>query len=312
MKRRYLSPTEVENELQKAREKIGFVAQGENAAVKAMVQTAKQNGKFGDKVLMVLPPEYIHIPEWQRKLNVERAREIGTNYNRYKWEVPKIVHENNRLLAIDGMHRIYGAFLARKESICVEVMEISEKQAIELFLGQSNDRGHMSPTDYYKASIKAELPEYIRFRDICHKNNIQIKGDDALDNPIGVFSSISDGIKLARNNPQLLDRILKLLNKLQWNAKAADSTTDGRAYSAKYIRIMKKLYAYNAGKEKAMEAALLKNCKGSEWFCSVIANKAQDTAFDVISSYIKMDIEKTISFKNAKNMKKVVDECKNS
>lgn len=308
MNRKYLAAIEVEQVLQKAREKLGFVDRAESAAVRTMLQTAKQNGKFGDKVLMVIPPEYVHVPEWQRRLSLDRAKEIGTSYNRYKWEVPKIVCESGRLLVIDGMHRLYGAYLAHIDGVCVEVMEISEKEAIELFLGQSRDRGHMTPSDYYKASIKAELPEYIRFRNICHKNNIQIKGDDELSNPIGIFSSISDGINLARNNPELLDRILKIINNLQWNAKTSDSTSDGKAYAAKYIRVMRKLYAYNIGKESVMEAALLKNCKGSEWFCSNIANKAQDTTFDLLAKCIKNDIEKTISFKNAKNIKKVVDD----
>lgn len=77
----------------------------------------------------------------------------------------------------------------------------------------------------------------------------------SIKNPVGLLTSISDGLRLARSNPELLDRILQILGKLQWNA--GKSIHEGKAYSAKVIRVFNKLYAYYAGKEDRLEEILL-------------------------------------------------------
>ena len=239
--KRYYKATEVEAMLQEAREKLGFVGKTEINSVNTMVETAKRNGRIGDKVLITIPAVYVHIPSWQRRLDMNRSRTIGSRYIKHKWEVPKVIFSKGKLFCVDGMHRIVGAFIAENiEYIVVEILtDITEKEAIELFLDQTKDRSAMAPCDYYYASLEAEKKEYIYFKEICHKHNVQIKGDDALLNPIGTFTSTSDGVKLCKVNPELLDNILNLLCKLQWNKNEAikepDKTSD-KCFGAKYIR----------------------------------------------------------------------------
>lgn len=284
-KKVYLTAMEVEMELEEARKKIGFVPGVEKTAIKTMVETAKQNGKFGDKLLLVTSPVYIHVPTWQRKLSIPRAQAIGNSYNKYKWEVPKLLYHDGKLSCIDGMHRLYGAFLGGVENVTLEIItDLTEAEAIDIFLEQSSDRKKMSPSDIYGAAIEAGKPEYIRLRDICKKNNVRIKGDKTVSNPVGIFTSISDGISLTRNNPELLDKILKLIGKLQWNG---GNIYEGKAYSAKVIRVLRRLYAYHEGEEKLLEGILLSSCKGAEYFKVNLSEKWQDGLFDFLSEIIE-------------------------
>lgn len=304
-KRVYLTPIEVEKELNKAREEIGFTGKIEQAAIKTMIETAKQNGKFGDKILIVLSPVYIHIPTWQRKLYVPRAINIGNSYNKYKWEVPKILYSNGKLFCIDGTHRIYGSFIGGIENVTVEIItDMSEQDAINLFLNQGVDRRGMSPSDIYGAAIEANIPEYVRLKEICAKNSVQVKGDvKTVENPIGILTSISDGTSMAKTNPELLDRILNLIKELQWNGA---SIYDGKAYSAKVLRVLKKLYAYHEGKENALEAVLLNNCKGAKYFNTNLAEKWQDSLFDFLSLIVEQNINITPINIKEKKVKRII------
>lgn len=288
-KRVYLSPKEVETDLNKAREKEGFTGEVEKAAVKTMIETAKKNGRVGDKLLIVLSPIYIHIPAWQRKLYLPRAQSIGTNYSKYKWEVPKVLYIDDKLIVIDGMHRIYGSYIGGLDGVTVEIItDMTEQEAIEIFLDQGIDRRNMSPSDVFEAAIHAEKKEYVALKAICAKNHVRVKGDDkTVVNPVGILTSISDGVGMAKSNPELLDQILTFIEKLQWNG---GNIYEGKAYSAKILRVFKKLYAYYAGKETAMENILLNDCKGAKYFNNNVADKCQDILFDYLSAIIEEKI----------------------
>lgn len=303
-KRVILTPAEAEEELNKARKEAYFTPEVEKASIKAMVETAKQNGKFGDKILMVLSPVYIHIPKWQREVNIPRSMNIGTAYNKYKWEAPKILYWDGKLYCIDGMHRIYGAYLGKLENVTVEIItDMTEQKAIDLFLEQGTDRKKMSPSDIYTAALEAKKPAYIKLKEICTKNHVQVKGDTPLDNPVGVLTSISDGISMVKSNPSLLNRILKLIGKLQWNG--AD-IYGGKAYFAKILRVMKKLYAYYDGQEKMLENILVCNCKGAKYFKDNIAEKFQDTLFDYLSDIVNQNVE-VVVLAEKRSKRKVAD-----
>lgn len=254
-----------------------------------MVKAARNNSRIGDKLLMVVDPKYIHIPDWQRRIKLAKAYEIGNNYNSYKWDEPKALLINGILLCIDGQHRLYGAFKANKEDVVIEVMECSLEEAIDLFLSQSSDRSKMQPMDIYHAALAAEKPEYIALRDICHKHNVAVKGDDEAENTVGVLTSIPDGIGFTKSNPKLLDAMLELLGKLGWNGYA--DSYNGKAYTAKIIRALKALYAYCDGRIPEMEAALLKYCKGTEYFVENIMDKTQAQIFDYLSEIVRYEME---------------------
>ena len=281
-KRRFLKPAEVEQIFDEVRENDKDFSAGEVAIIKTIVETAKRNGRIGDKVLLVLPPHYLHIPGWQRTADLLKASAIGAKYNKHKWEVPKIIYVNGKLYCADGMHRLLGSLLAEIPDIVVEVMEISEEEAIELFLEQTKDRSAMKPIDYFNASIAAGKSDYIEFRDICHKYNVQIKGNDTLENPVGVFTDIARGVDMDKKT---LDKILNLINQLRWNGKenGAGATT---VYGAKVIRSIKKMYAYYNGNETQMERILMQNCKGTEWFIENLADMPQYYIFDTLNKIV--------------------------
>lgn len=252
---------------------------------------------------MVVDPMQIHIPDWQRRIKLERAYSIGNNYNSYKWDEPKVLLFGKRLWAIDGQHRIYGAFKAKKESVVVEVMECSLEDAIELFLSQSKDRAKMQPMDIYHAALAAKKPEYVALHDICKKHNVAIKGDDETENVVGTFTSISDGIKLVKGEKsELLDSMLSLLGNLEWNGYA--DTYNGKAYTAKIVRALKSMYAYYEGRTEEMEEILVRKCKGTEFFVDNIMTKTQAQIFDFLSQIVKYEMENPfVMNKNTKKTK---------
>ena len=112
-KRVYLTAKEAEKEMQEARKADGFTGKMETGYISRMIKDAKRNSMVGDKLQLVLDPMYIHIPEWQRRLKLARAYAIGNTYNKYKWDVPKVLFHKGKLYVIDGQHRIYGAFKAK-------------------------------------------------------------------------------------------------------------------------------------------------------------------------------------------------------
>lgn len=280
MKRSYLLATEAEMEMQSVRELDGFTGKMEKDYISRMIKDAKRNSMVGDKLQLVVDPMYIHIPEWQRRITIAKSLQIGTSYNKYKWDVPKVLFNNGKLYVVDGQHRVYGAFKAGIDSVVVEIMECELSEAIDLFLNQTKDRTRMQPMDIYNAAIASGKKEYIALRDICHKHNVAVKGEDN-SGRVGTFTCISDGVKM---DSKTLDSILSLLGRLEWNGYA--DTYNGKAYTAKIIRSMKSLYAYFAGREKLMEDILVLKCKGTSFFTENIMEMTQAQIFDSLSSIV--------------------------
>lgn len=302
-KRVYLKAEEVEKELQEAREAQGFTGKMEQDYISRLVKDAKRNSMIGDKLQVVIDPMYVHMPTWQRRVKIGKAISIGAEYNRYKWDAPKILYmpDLKILICIDGQHRIYGAFKAKMDGVVVEIMECTLAEAIDLFINQSKDRDKMQPMDIYNAAIAGRKPEYLTLRDICHKHNVAVKGED-ITNEVGTLTSISDGIDLVKRNPDLLDGILGLLGKLGWNGYA--DSYNGKAYTAKIIRALKTLYAYTDGRTDKMETALIKHCKGTEYFVDNIMDKTQAQIFDYLSEIVRYEMESPFTEKKRKTTKK--------
>lgn len=301
-KRVYLTAKEAEMEMQESRNNDGFTGKMEIDYISRMIKDAKRNSMVGDKLQLVVDPMYIHIPEWQRRLKLARAYAIGNAYNKYKWDVPKVLFYKGRLYVIDGQHRIYGAFKAKMDSVVVEIMECSFEEAIDLFINQSQDRAKMQPMDIYKAAIAGGKADYIELQEICHKNNVAVKGDEDLSNSVGTLTSISDGIHLVQSNAKLLDSILILLGNLEWNGYA--DSYNGKAYTAKIIRALKALYAYFEGRTEEMEQALIKHCKGTEFFVENIMNKTQAQIFDYLANIARYEMESPFTEKKRNSTKK--------
>ena len=300
--RKYVEPSVIEGEMQEARNKEEFTGKVETITIKQIVENAKVNSRFGDKILVNINPLHVHIPEWQRMCDVVSATEIGTSYNKYKWEVPKLLYLNGKLLCVDGMHRIYGAFKGKLEAVICEIIECSEKEAIRLFLCQTDDRRKMSQVDYYRAAIAIGDQNYIDLKDICNGHNVAVKGDP-IENQVGIFTPIKDGIKSFRKNGTvLLDRIISLITDLQWNGYA--DTYNGKAYTAKYIRVMHSLYAYYEGRTDEMESILKEKCMGTEFFVEHLMKLEQCAVFDYLSEIVRYEMESPFTEKKRKATKK--------
>lgn len=287
----YMTAKQVEAKLQETRREREFTGKVEKEAVKVIVETAKRNGNFGDKTLVCIDPVYVHIPVWQRKLYVPAATTIGENYNRHKWEVPKVLYlPSGKLICVDGMHRLYGAFLGRIETVTVELItDLTEKEAIQLFLDQTARRP-MSPADTYKAGVKAGRADCLALKEIAHRYHIVIRGDEEAEkNPIGVLTSVSDGIVMARKSPVLLNKIFEVITDLNWSAGKYSS----KAYSAKTIRALKALYSKYESSETLMAEALLSTAKGSEYFANHLALLCQDKLFDTLDELVSDELSKT-------------------
>ena len=285
-KRRFLKPSQVEKMLNDAREIHGFNGEVEKISIKTIVESAKKNGRIGDKIILVVDPYQVHIPRWQRDLDLIRAREIGTRYDKNLWGTPKLIYCKGKLICVDGMHRIVGALLAGLTNIVVEIIEISEEKAIKIFLDQGVGRKNMSPTDLYRGNIEIGDKDYIEFRDICHKYNIQVKGDDKLENPIGVFTSILDGVRMDK---ELLEKILILVKKMRWCGEELKASSKS-PYSSKVIRSIVKLYAFYEKEEEAMERILTSKCYGSEWFTKNVSDMSAYKIFDTLNEIIVEDL----------------------
>lgn len=300
MKRNKITVKEANAFLDEVRAEKGIIEIVEKEIVGNLTENAKRNSCYGDKILMCINPIYIHFPDWQRELNRQRAEKIGKEYNAYKWEIPKIIVKNGKVYVIDGMHRTFGALLAGMENIIVELLTgINEEEAINLFLEQGDDRKNISPVDKYNAALTARKPEYIKLKEICEKNHVAVKGDqNPINNPIGILTSISDGVTLVKTVPETFDRMLSLLERLQWNA--GNNASNGKVYSAKILRVFKKLYAYYIDRQDEMENVLLTVCKGSTYFNDNIIEKYQDTIFDFLSEVIERNIDVLIVGKKSK------------
>ena len=99
-----------------------------------------------------------------------------------------------------------------------------------------------------------------------------------------------DGIKsIRKNGTELLDSIITLITDLQWNGYA--DTYNGKAYTAKYIRVMHSLYAYYEGRTEQMENILKEKCMGTEFFVEKIMNLEQCAVFDYLSNIVRYEME---------------------
>lgn len=278
--KRYFTPTEVEREMQKAREKADFVKTAETTGVRCLLDNAT---KINGRTFLIINPMYVHIPAWQRDMDIKSALKIGAEFNPNKWDLPKVICSNGKLLTGDGEHRIYGAFKAGIPQITVEYLDgVDEMEAIRLFTAQSEDRRNMRPVDKYRAFLHMEDPTTLKLKEICNKNNINVLKDKAIENPLGTLTSISDGMTLVKTNPKLLDKILKLINSLQWFGC--------KAYGAKVIRGLKRMYSYYGVAEMEMENILIRNCKGAEYFMKNLNNKDYCSFYDYLIDVVEREI----------------------
>lgn len=63
---RKVEPSVIEREMQESRNIEEFTGKVETITIKQIVENAKVNSRFGDKILVNINLLHVHIPSWQR------------------------------------------------------------------------------------------------------------------------------------------------------------------------------------------------------------------------------------------------------
>ena len=259
-----------------------------DAKIASEIKNASNSGTtFAGKKYILINPTYINIPDWQRDTDNAKTTEIAENFEDAKFDPVKVYIVNGKLYVADGAHRIIALIKMnehRKEDeqlkILVEVLDCDEYEAARIFLGQKSGKKTMTVNDMYRAGIKANVPEYVHFKELFEKHNIQISAENhLLDNPVGRITPSSAALRLTENNREMLESIICLIKQLHW------SGSDKSAFILRNFQTIKKLYS-NYGREK-VNTELMKKCKGATYYESkIFPVKSNAEVYDILAEEI--------------------------
>lgn len=240
----------------------------------------KNSFSIASKRYILINPTFIHIPDWQRDTDMAKVQEIAMYFNEDKFDPIKVYIRNGKLFVADGAHRVVAFVINEEIKMLVEVLNCSEYEAILTFLGQQSARKSMSVADTYRAGVKANIKEYIEFKNLFESYNIQIVTDDnKLENPIGKVAPSRELLRMAKNNTELLELIIKTIKAIDWTG------SEKSAFTLRLFQIFKKLFA-NYEKNTVIEG-LLENCKGASYFENKIAPiKSNAEMYDILAKAI--------------------------
>lgn len=152
-----------------------------------------------------------------------KAMEIAENYDDKKFDPIKVyLTDDGKAIGADGVHRDVAMIMLNakakdkydRKKVIVEVLHCTEHEAVITFLTQQSGRKTMSVNDTYRAGIKANIAEYVVFKELFVRNNIQITAEyNKLESPIGVVRPSTSILKMARSNYKMLETIINLIKK---------------------------------------------------------------------------------------------------
>lgn len=168
MKRSYLTAKEAEQVMQETRNQDGFTGKNEKILVNTMVKNAKANNRIGDKLLMVIDPKYIHIPEWQRNIRLEKAYAIGNNYDKYKWDVflPSMDESETKILAVKE-----NWLLETFANLAVYTSQTDKNKLMQCF-NFNTDKGRVEALDGYRIGMRSLKNQTIFTKETVKINNM--------------------------------------------------------------------------------------------------------------------------------------------
>ena len=253
---------------------------GESMEMKEVDCVLKNSFSIASKRYILINPTFIHIPDWQRDTDMAKVQEIAQNFNEDKFDPVKVYIKNGKLYVADGAHRIVAFVINGEIKMLVEVLNCSEYEAVLTFLGQQSARKAMTVADTYRAGVKANIREYIDFKNLFESYNIQIvTDDDKLENPIGKVAPSRTLLRMVRNNTDILELTIKTIKALNWTG------SEKNAFTLRTFHIFKKLFA-NYEKNTVIEG-LLENCKGASYFENKIAPvKSNAEMYDILTKAI--------------------------
>lgn len=268
---RYLKPEELEEWIDLRRTETN-----EEKEIKVALSNSFGIGK---KRYILVSPTMIHVPIWQRDTDMAKATEIAENFDEGKFDPIKVYIKNGKLHVADGAHRVVAFVLNEEVKILVEVLNCSEHEATLTFLGQSSGRKAMTVNDTYRAGVKANIEEYIAFRNFFMNRNIQITAErEILENPLGCVRPSKMMLRMVKSDSASLEKTINLIKELGWCGSCKN------VFTLRNFLVVKKLYS-NFG-DKAKDK-LLKNCKGAAFYESkIVPINSNAELFDVLSSEI--------------------------
>lgn len=243
------------------------------------VNSALQNSfGIGSKRYILIDPSLIHIPEWQRDTDMAKVKEISDNFNETKFDPIKAYVFNGKLRVADGAHRVVAFVLNGKSKILVEILNCEEHEAIMAFLGQSSARKTMTISDMYRAAIKANIEEYIDFKNFFEEKHIRITADDCdIRNSIGSVRPSKTLMRMLNSNRELLEKSIDLIHKLEWDG------SEKNAYTVRNMQVLSKLYTHFDN----VEELLMNKCKGVSYYeGKVMPIYTNAKLFDTLSAEI--------------------------
>lgn len=135
--------------------------------IKEVQNALKNSFGIGLKKYILVSPKLLHIPVWQRNTDMAKATEIAENFNEDKFDPIKAYVTSTGILEVaDGAHRAIAFIIKEELKILVEVLNCTENEAVLTFLGQQSGRKTMTISDTYRAGIKANIEEYINFKQL--------------------------------------------------------------------------------------------------------------------------------------------------
>ena len=235
---------------------------------------------FCGKEYIAIDPTLIHVPDWQRDTDMAKAMEIAENYDDKKFDPIKVyLTDDGKAIGADGVHRDVAMIMLNakakdkydRKKVIVEVLHCTEHEAVITFLTQQSGRKTMSVNDTYRAGIKANIAEYVVFKELFVRNNIQITAEyNKLESPIGVVRPSTS-------------TIINLIKKLNWCGSSCKGV-----FTMRIINTLNRILAmYGNGAINI----LMKNCKGATYYEKEISPVGTNSLlFDKLAEIVGKDI----------------------
>ena len=136
----------------------------------------------------------------------------------------------------------------------------------------------MTVSDTYRAGIKANIEEYVNFKNLFESYNIQITSEEKeISNPIGKITPSSTALRMVERDKETLVKSINLITKLEWCG-----STSKNAFVLRNFQVLKRLYA-TFGED--VESKLIECCKGAVFYESkVVPIKSNAELFDLLSA----------------------------
>lgn len=281
---RYITPKQMEKWIDNKRET------DTEQEIKEVQNALKNSFGIGLKKYILISPKMLHIPMWQRNTDMAKATEIAENFNEDKFDpIKAYVTTKGTLEVADGAHRAIAFILKEELKILVEILNCTENEAVFTFLGQQSGRKTMTISDTYRAGVRANIKEYVNFKELFEDYNIQITVEDnELNNPIGKVTPSKTILRLVASDREMLTKLIMLIKKLEWCG-----STSKNAFELRNFKVLKKLFAAYGEK---VEGKLLKYCSGAAFYENkVVPIKSNAELYDMLTKEInKREIYDTL------------------